>query len=69
VTNIEVELGTTALVQASLRLTHLARKPRLLACHKTGALDANPHLMEVDRLLGEILAIFRLLSSDSNPGL
>ncbi len=69
VPNIEVELGTTALVQASLRLTHLARTPGLLACHNTGALDANPHLMEVDRLLGEILAIFRLLSSHSDPGL
>ena len=69
VPNIEVELGTTALVQASLRLTHLARTPGLLACHNTGVLEANPHLMEVDRLLGEILAIFRLLSSDSVPGL
>ena len=69
VPNIEVELSTTALVQASLRLTHLARTPGLLACHNTGVLDANPHLMEVDRLLGEILAIFRLLSSDSAPGL
>ena len=61
VPNIEVELGTTALVQASLRFPHLARTPGLLACHNTGALDANPHLMEVDRLLGEILAIFWIL--------
>src|SRR4028119_1425478 len=70
VPNIEVELGRHNGVRfTSLRLTHLARTPGLLACHNTGALDANPHLMEVDRLLGEILAIFRLLSSDSDPGL